>query len=179
LSSSNIYNLILIFQGHDEIYYFVNSFLLLQGFYLIFGCYPEIVSQETSFIKTTYDISLDSQISLLPLGFSLLGALRHLECNEWCPRVRENQEGNCPRRALPTPRPLFLSRGEWESRGGPEGERGDQTVTTNEIMFALRRMLSPWSPSPSGTPPLTPTNEFLVSTWTPPARAGTHLWEIP
>ena len=26
-----------------------------------------------SFIKTTYDISLDSQISLLPLGFSLLG----------------------------------------------------------------------------------------------------------
>ena len=25
-----------------------------------------------SFIKTTYDISLDSQISLLPLGFSLL-----------------------------------------------------------------------------------------------------------
>ena len=26
---------------------------------------------ESSFIKTTYDISLDSQISLLPLGFSL------------------------------------------------------------------------------------------------------------
>jgi hypothetical protein len=31
-------------------------------------------TKETSFIKTTYDISLDSQISLLPLGFSLLGS---------------------------------------------------------------------------------------------------------
>jgi hypothetical protein len=31
------------------------------------------LSTKTSFIKTTYDISLDSQISLLPLGFSLLG----------------------------------------------------------------------------------------------------------
>jgi hypothetical protein len=28
-----------------------------------------------SFIKTTYDISLDSQISLLPLGFSLTSAV--------------------------------------------------------------------------------------------------------
>ena len=28
--------------------------------------------REFTFIKTTYDISLDSQISLLPLGFSLL-----------------------------------------------------------------------------------------------------------
>ena len=28
--------------------------------------------REITFIKTTYDISLDSQISLLPLGFSLL-----------------------------------------------------------------------------------------------------------
>jgi hypothetical protein len=31
-------------------------------------------SLTASFIKTTYDISLDSQISLLPLGFSLLGS---------------------------------------------------------------------------------------------------------
>ena len=28
--------------------------------------------ESSTFIKTTYDISLDSQISLLPLGFSLL-----------------------------------------------------------------------------------------------------------
>ena len=32
----------------------------------------EMSYQEFTFIKTTYDISLDSQISLLPLGFSLL-----------------------------------------------------------------------------------------------------------
>jgi hypothetical protein len=28
-------------------------------------------TRKKNFIKTTYDISLDSQISLLPLGFSL------------------------------------------------------------------------------------------------------------
>ena len=33
-----------------------------------------LILLQTSFIKTTYDISLDSQISLLPLGFSLLGS---------------------------------------------------------------------------------------------------------
>lgn len=31
------------------------------------------ITRRLTFIKTTYDISLDSQISLLPLGFSLLG----------------------------------------------------------------------------------------------------------
>ena len=30
------------------------------------------LGDDVTFIKTTYDISLDSQISLLPLGFSLL-----------------------------------------------------------------------------------------------------------
>ena len=33
--------------------------------------YKEMWPGEWNFIKTTYDISLDSQISLLPLGFSL------------------------------------------------------------------------------------------------------------
>ena len=32
-------------------------------------------SRDLKFIKTTYDISLDSQISLLPLGFSLLSRI--------------------------------------------------------------------------------------------------------
>ncbi len=30
-----------------------------------------VLEKKCNFIKTTYDISLDSQISLLPLGFSL------------------------------------------------------------------------------------------------------------
>jgi len=30
-----------------------------------------VLEKKYNFIKTTYDISLDSQISLLPLGFSL------------------------------------------------------------------------------------------------------------
>ena len=42
-------------------------------------CPREMSYQEFTFIKTTYDISLDSQISLLPLGFSLLWVRRNKE----------------------------------------------------------------------------------------------------
>ena len=47
-------------------------------------------AQETSFIKTTYDISLDSQISLLPLGFSLLASSPLVTVFDW--DARENPE---------------------------------------------------------------------------------------
>ena len=45
---------------------------------------------EWNFIKTTYDISLDSQISLLPLGFSLLASSPLVTVFDW--DARENPE---------------------------------------------------------------------------------------
>ena len=38
---------------------------------------------DITFIKTTYDISLDSQISLLPLGFSLLASSPLVTVFDW------------------------------------------------------------------------------------------------
>ena len=46
--------------------------MILDSIYLSFFWLMGIEDNQSTFIKTTYDISLDSQISLLPLGFSRL-----------------------------------------------------------------------------------------------------------
>jgi len=74
---------------------------------------------ETSFIKTTYDISLDSQISLLPLGFSLLGP----------PAMKATR---CPRRVNQR------SRNHWESMRGSSGDFVGDSETVSEEGFSLQ-----------------------------------------
>ena len=77
--------------------------------------------ESSTFIKTTYDISLDSQISLLPLGFSLLASSPLVTVFDW--DARENPEVTRNLSGVPRNTLSLMVGVPWTTGTHHEGER--------------------------------------------------------